>query len=424
MRRLTLDNGLRVVLDARGDAPAVGVAVHYGTGFRGDPVGRSGFAHLFEHLMFQGSGRVAPGEHFSVVQGSGGTAGGSTHQDHTDFYQVAPTAALERLLFLEADRMAGLRLTEEGLRAQLRVIREEIRTQVTGRPYGGFPWTVLPGVLYTSYANGHNGYGDVEGLHDVTPAECAAFHETHYAPSRAVLTVCGGFDETEAAELVRRHFGPLPPRPEAGPVSLAEPPPAGTRTGTREDGHAPLPALALGHRMPDPARRLPAYVAHMVLSALLTGTARGLLTHRLVATTGLAVAVRSACGFFGPLQARDPDTFHVVVTRRPESAPEDVLSETDDVLRLLARQGPTPGELERTRAQIRVSLARGYDSLLQRTRHTGAFTLLHDRAGLADDLPRLVAATGPDDVAAAARSLLSTPRAVLGLRTTREAAPA
>ncbi len=78
--------------------------------------------------------------------------------------------------------MAGLRLTEEGLRAQLRVIREEIRTQVTGRPYGGFPWTVLPGVLYTSYANGHNGYGDIEGLHDVTPEECAAFHETHYAP--------------------------------------------------------------------------------------------------------------------------------------------------------------------------------------------------------------------------------------------------
>ncbi|MCZ9338129.1 insulinase family protein, partial [Streptomyces sp. TRM76130] len=93
MRQLTLENGLRVVLDARGGAPAVGVAVHYGTGFRGDPAGRSGFAHLFEHAMFQGSASVGPGEHIWAVQASGGTAGASTHQDHTDFYQVAPTAA-------------------------------------------------------------------------------------------------------------------------------------------------------------------------------------------------------------------------------------------------------------------------------------------------------------------------------------------
>ncbi|MFG3046764.1 M16 family metallopeptidase [Streptomyces sp. NPDC048241] len=420
MRHLTLDNGLRVVLDARGTAPAVGVAVHYGTGFRSDPPGRSGFAHLFEHLMFQGSARVAPGQHFAVVQGSGGTAGGSTHQDHTDFYQVAPTAALERLLFLEADRMAGLRLTEEGLRVQLRVIREEIRTQVEGRPYGGFPWTVLPGVLYTSFANAHNGYGDVRDLEQVTTAECAAFHEASYAPSQAVLTVCGGFDEAEAARLVRRHFGPLSPRPAPPPVRADEPPGAG-READCHDELAPLPALALGHRMPDPALELPAYLDHMVLSALLTGTERAELTHHLVGVTGLAAAVRSGCGFFGPLQARDPDTFHVVITAHPDASVNELLAETDAVLARLSSHGPDPARLARTQAQLRASLARGYDSLLQRTRHTGAFALLHDRPELVDELPRLASRVEPLGVAAAAERLLRTPRATLRLRT-REAA--
>lgn len=422
MRQLTLENGLRVVLDARGGAPAVGVAVHYGTGFRGDPAGRSGFAHLFEHAMFQGSASVGPGEHIRAVQGSGGTAGASTHQDYTDFYQVAPTAALDRLLFLEADRMAGVRLDAHGLGIQLRVIREEIATQVTGRPYGGFPWTVLPSVLYASFANAHDGYGDLAGLRQVTPEECTAFHAAHYAPSRAVLTVCGGFDEVEAERLVLHHFAALPPRPAAPLPDLAEAPPVRERTGDHEDARAPLPALALGHRLPDPSHALPAYVAHMVLAALLSGTDRARLTARLVTGTGLATAVRSGCGFFGPLQARDPDTFQTVVTLRPDADAEDVRAETDRVLTWLAEHGPAADELTRTRAQLCVSLSRTYDSLVHRTRHIGAFTLLHGRPHLVDVLPGLIGRCTADEVAAAAWNLLAVPRAVLRLRV-REVAP-
>ncbi|MGV9880682.1 M16 family metallopeptidase [Streptomyces sp. NPDC003006] len=153
MRRLTLDNGLRVVLDPRPMAPAVGMAVHYAVGFRNEPEGRSGFAHLFEHLMFQGSQNVGSSEHFRHVQTAGGTSGASTHQDYTDFYQVCPTSALERMLFLEADRMASLWLTQRNLRTQLSVVKEEVRANVTNRAYGGFPWTVLPAVLYGTFPN-------------------------------------------------------------------------------------------------------------------------------------------------------------------------------------------------------------------------------------------------------------------------------
>ncbi|MFJ2816626.1 M16 family metallopeptidase [Streptomyces sp. NPDC087294] len=421
MRHLTLDNRLRVVLDARAVAPVIGVAVHYGIGFRGEPVGRSGFAHLFEHLMFQGSAQVAQGEHFSHVQASGGTAGGSTHQDYTDFYQVAPAPALDRLLFLESDRMAGLRLTEDNLNTQLRVVREEILTNVTHRPYGGFPWTVLPGVLYESFANGHNGYGDLRDLERATTQECAAFHEAYYAPSNAVLTVCGGFDADRTADLVQRYFGRIPGRSTAPLPELGEPVPDTDRSGTHQDGHAPLPALALGHRMPDPDRELSAYLAHMVLSALLAGTDRSLLTRRLVTGARLATAVRSGCGFFGPLQARDPDTFQLVITHPRDTAPDDLLAETDAVLRALAAHGPDPAQLAHTLARLRTSTARGYDNLLVRTRHAGAFELLHGRAALIDTLPALIGVVGADAVSAAAARLLSVPRAVLRLRTHEEA---
>lgn len=421
MRRLTLDNGLRVVLDAQTTAPVVGVAVHYGVGFRSEPVERSGFAHLFEHLMFQGSTHVAAGEHFSCVQQSGGTAGGSTHQDYTDFYEIAPAAALERLLFLEADRMAGLRLTQHGLDTQRHVVAEEILANVTGRPYGGFPWTVLPGVLYSSFANGHNGYGDLSDLRRATLQDCVTFHQERYLPGNAVLTVSGGYDDRRVEGLIERYFGDIAARTALPVADLAEPMPTTVLRGTYEDVNAPLPALALGHRMPDPATELPSYAAFMVLSTLLTGTNRSPLSRRLVAETQLATAVRSGCGSFGPLQARDPDTFQFVVTYFPESAVDDLVTETDTVLRGLMERGVEPVELNRAVAQLRTATARGYDSLLTRTRHLGAFELLHGRAHLVDDLPSVITAVSAEAVSAAARHLLASPRAVLQLRTRQEA---
>ena len=155
LHRVTLPTGLRVVLapdstagsSSSGQAPVVGVSVHYDVGFRSEPEGRTGFAHLFEHLMFQGSESLEKLAHFRHVQGSGGVFNGSTHQDYTDYFQVLPSSALERGLFLEADRMRAPKLTEENLRNQVDVVKEEIRLNVLNRPYGGVPWVLFsPGV--------------------------------------------------------------------------------------------------------------------------------------------------------------------------------------------------------------------------------------------------------------------------------------
>ena len=160
--RFTLPNGLRVVLAPDRSAPVVGVAVVYDVGIRSEPEGRTGFAHLFEHLMFQGSANLEKLAHFRHVQGAGGTFNGSTHLDYTDYFEILPSNALERALFLEADRMRGPRLTEENLRNQIDVVKEEIRVNVLNRPYGGFPWLKLPPVMFDTFPNAHDGYGSFD----------------------------------------------------------------------------------------------------------------------------------------------------------------------------------------------------------------------------------------------------------------------
>src|ERR1700742_4941495 len=212
VERLTLDNGLRVVLTPDRTAPVVGVAVVYDVGIRTEPEGRTGFAHLFEHLMFQGSENLEKLAHFRHVQGSGGTFNGSTHFDYTDYFETLPANALERALFLEADRMRGPRLTTENLRNQVDVVKEEIRVNVLNRPYGGFPWITLPPVAFDTFPNAHNGYGDFSELEASSLDDAADFFQKFYAPGNAVLTIAGDFAAAEAHKLVERYFGDIAAR--------------------------------------------------------------------------------------------------------------------------------------------------------------------------------------------------------------------
>ncbi|MEU4086540.1 M16 family metallopeptidase [Streptomyces aureus] len=417
LRRFTLPNGLRVVLYPMSGVPAVGVGVHYDVGFRSEPEGRSGFAHLFEHLMFQGSESVARTEHFGLVQAAGGTANGSTHQDYTDFHQVVPSAALERVLFLEADRMRAPKLTEENLRTQVNVVKEEIRLNVMNKPYGGFPWTVLPGLLFGTYPNAHNGYGDFSDLEQATVEECAAFFDRYYAPGNAVLTVAGDIDPDRAAELVHRHFHDVPARRPPAPVDLGEPAPGRELRGDHTDPHAPMPATAVGYRMPDPNGDLDAYLAHMVLCVVLTGAGESSrLRRRMVhGATPLVTDVSTGCGLFGALEARDPETFLCVATHPRTTSTDRLLDVLDQELATLAAQGPTEEELARATALSSVGMHRKYDSLLARTRALGAQEVLFGKAELVDELPGRLAHVSASDLARAAASLRPDARAVLSL---------
>ena len=257
LHRTTLANGLRVLLVPDPATPVVGVAVHVDVGFRSEPEGRTGFAHLFEHLMFQGSESLEKLAHFRHVQGSGGVFNGSTHQDYTDYFEVLPAAALERALFLEADRLRAPTLSQENLQNQIDVVKEEIRLNVLNRPYGGFPWILLPPVLYDTFPNAHNGYGDFSELEQASLDDAASFFDTYYAPGNAQVTVAGYLDVDESLRLVEKHFGDIPARATPTRPSFAEPPPGAERREAVPDAHAPLPALEVGDRVgqPEPHRQ-------------------------------------------------------------------------------------------------------------------------------------------------------------------------
>ena len=416
LHRFTLPNGLRVVLAPDPTAPVVGVSVHYDVGFRSEPEGRTGFAHLFEHLMFQGSESLEKLAHFRHVQSSGGVFNGSTHPDYTDYFEILPSAALERALFLEADRMRAPRITEENLRNQVDVVKEEIRLNVLNRPYGGFPWIYLPAVLYQTFPNAHNGYGDFTELEQATLDDCAQFFDTYYAPGNAVLTVAGDFTVERARELVDKHFGDVPARPTPVRPSFAEPAPTTELRAVHRDPHAPMPAMALGYRLPDPIADTDAYLAYAVLSEVLTDGDASRLQQRMVHKEALVTDVSTGCGLFGaPLDARDPDTFTATVIHPAEVGPDRLLAVFDEELAKLADGGPDPEELARVTARWTAALHREHDRITSRTLAYGSFELLFGKPELGSQLPELVGRVTREDVAAAAKALRPDSRAVLVL---------
>ena len=424
LHRATLANGLRVLVVPDPATPVVGVSVHVDVGFRSEPEGRTGFAHLFEHLMFQGSESLEKLEHFRQVQGAGGVFNGSTHQDYTDYFEVLPGAALERALFLEADRLRAPMLTEENLRNQVDVVKEEIRLNVLNRPYGGFPWILLPPVLYDTFPNAHNGYGDFTELEQATLEDAASFFDTFYAPGNALVTVHGdlgehGVEGTHA--LIEKHFGDIPARPVPVRPSFAEPIPGSERRQAVADAHAPLPALAVGYRVPDPTTALDEYLAHALLASVLGDGEAARLQRRLVHADGLVTDINASNGLMGgPLDARDPDTFTITAVHPGSVDPDRVLGAVDEELDKLAAEGPSIDELSRQSARWAAALHHEDDRVMYRMLGLGARELLYGRAEIATELPARIAAITPEQVRRSAAALRSQGRAVLLVEPTTE----
>jgi zinc protease len=413
LHRSTLSNGLRVLIVPDPATPAVGVAVHVDVGFRSEPEGRTGFAHLFEHLMFQGSESLEKLAHFRHVQSSGGVFNGSTHQDYTDYFEVLPAAALERALFLEADRLRAPTLNTENLRNQIDVVKEEIRLNVLNRPYGGFPWILLPPILYDTFPNAHNGYGDFSELEQASLDDAASFFDTYYAPGNAQVTVVGYLDVDETLRLVEKHFGDIPARPTPARPSFAEPPPRAERRQAVPDAHAPLPALAVGYRLPDPSADLDGYLGHALLGSVLGDGEAARLQRRLVHADGLVTDVSAGAGLMGALDARDPDTFTITAVHPAAVDPDRVLAAIDEELDKLAAEGPSDEELARQVARWSAGLYQENDRVMYRMLGLGARELLYGRAEIAIELPERLAAVTPDQVRSAAAALRGAGRGVL-----------
>ncbi len=416
LHRLSLDNGLRVVLAPDPTAPVVAVAVYYDVGMRSEPLGRTGFAHLFEHVMFQGSAHLPKLEHARQVQGSGGVFNGSTHLDYTNYFEVLPAGALERALFCEADRMAEPLLTQETIDNQIDVVKEEIRVNVLNRPYGAFPWLQLPEVLYDTFANTHNGYGDFVDLESATAHDAEQFFESYYAPGNAVLAVGGDFEVDQATEWVQRYFGRVrarttPPRPPFGEPALAE-----DRHAEVLDPLASTPAVAIGWRVPDPVDDFTGFLPYVVLSELMSDGDASRLEQRLIHRDRLAIGQSMYLGLFGdPFDSRDATAMMFQAHHAAQISPAQLLTAVDEELESVAT-GIDDRELARVQARIAAQLLRHADPVLGRTQSFAAGELIHGRAEFATELPGRLAEVDAGSVAAAASELRAGHRAVLELQ--------
>ncbi len=418
LERTRLGNGLRVVVAPDRSSPLVAVAVVYDVGFRSEPEGSTGFAHLFEHMMFQGSANVGKVEHVRILEGAGGVFNGHTQPDITAYYQALPPGGLELALFLEADRMRSLAVNQENLANQISVVKEEIKVNVLNQPYGGFPWIVLPELAFDLYPNSHNGYGDFADLERSTVEAAMEFYGRYYAPSNAVLVVSGDCDGPETMELAERHFGDIPARsvPPHGP--WPELPLADERRRTINDPRAPQPAFAIGLRVPDPIADLEGFLAHMVVGSVLADGEASRLRSRLVHRDRLVTDVSCSIGVFGDdgLFMRDPVLFKTVVQHPGAATTRAITKVIDEEVERLASDGPTTDELERVATSYAAAYWRGVDSVLNRSVALACLEVIQGRAELAAELPERLAEVAAGRVAEAAGALANQRKAVVEIK--------
>jgi zinc protease len=405
----TLSNGLRVVVAPDSTAPVVTVGVYYKIGFRLEPQGRSGFAHLFEHMMFQGSENAPKMQHIKLVNSSGGVLNGSTMYDVTNYFEAVPSNALERVLWLEADRMRALKVDDENLRNQRDVVKEEVRVNVMNQPYGGFPWLDMPPVAFRNWANAHNFYGDFADLDAASLADVQTFFRTYYIPNNAVLLILGDVNFTDGFALAEKYFGNIPAGPPPKFADPTEPKQTEERRGNVVEKFGTLPAMAIGYVMPP--RRTPEWYAMALLDQALHGGRAGRVYRELVIEKQLAV---DADGGIDDVFVYDgPTQMTTRIFYKPELSSQETLAAFDAIVREVLEKGISDSELD----QLKVKFRSDYFATLESGRGGSMpkFGLMHLLAGftLLDGDPKLVntildgfLAVGKEQLLDAARKFL------------------
>lgn len=285
-----LQNGLKVVLSQDTTTPVVTVAVYYNIGFRIEPRDRTGFAHLFEHMMFQGSENLGKMEFIQLVQRSGGILNGSTRFDFTNYYEIVPAHKLETILWAEADRMRSLDITQENLTNQQGVVKNEVKVNVLNAPYGGFPWLDMPQYANENWFNAHNFYGDLDDLDAATLDDVADFFQQYYAPNNAALVIVGDFDYDDALAMVEKHFGDIASSPkEIVLPDISEPRQEEEKRASRLDPLATKPGFAFAYHVPE--RLTPEWYAMGLLDQILLQGEDSLLHQSLVKNEGITSGV-------------------------------------------------------------------------------------------------------------------------------------
>ena len=278
-KETTLKNGLRVITVEDHSAPVVAISITYNVGSRNERKGRTGFAHLFEHMMFKGSENIGSGEHFMLVFNNGGTMNGTTNEDRTNYFEALPANQLDLALFLEADRMKSLAITKENLDNQRNAVQEERLLGVDNQAYGKSQERMQE-LVYDNFAYKHSVIGSMEDLSAATVDDVAEFFKMYYAPNNAVLVLVGDFKTDEALAKIRANFESIPRQPDPPAVDMAEPAQKAERRDTLEDVLARAPRVDIAHKAVQ--GNTPDFYALQVLSAVLQSGQSSRLYQKLV----------------------------------------------------------------------------------------------------------------------------------------------
>jgi predicted Zn-dependent peptidase len=377
-----LENGLRVLIAPDHSAPVFAIAVTYNVGSRNERPGRTGFAHLFEHMMFQGSENVGKGEHFILILNNGGGMNGTTNEDRTNYFEELPKNQLDLALFLEADRMRSLAVNQANLDNQRNAVQEERRVSIDNQPYGKSELEI-DNLSYDNFAYKHSTIGSMADLDAASVDDVKGFFRIYYAPNNAVLTLVGDLDPQEALEKVKKYFGAIPPQPAPPKVDLAEPEHYGERREVIYDPLARLPQLLISYHIPP--GDTPENFQVQVLASILGGGGLGgggfggggfgggqssRFYQHLVKEKQLAVSIQVR-----PEARIGPSLLYITATPRPGVKPEDLEKAVYNEIEAVQKDGVTTQEIEKARTQYLRSQIQGRQSSMSAAIRLGQYAV-------------------------------------------------
>jgi zinc protease len=411
VERYTLPNGLTVLLSEDKSTPVVAVDLWYHVGSKNEKPGRTGFAHLFEHVMFEGSEHVADGEHLKLVEAAGGDINGSTTNDRTNYYDVVPSSELETALWLESDRMGYLLpvLTAEKLNTQRDVVKNERRQRVDNQPFGSQA-DIIPAAIYpATHPYSWSVIGSMADLSAASVDDVKDFFRTYYAPNNATLAIVGDFDAAKAKAWIAKYFGPIPSgpaitRPVIEPVRLSA-----NKRLVLEDSKARLPQIVfvwptIGGDSPDA-------LALQGLASVLTRDRTSRLAKLLVYDRQLATSVNARAG-----SDENAGEFYIRVSPRPNASLTEIERLVDSVVTSMVAAPPSEREVERLKKTTLVGAISGLQSVLDKAEELlDGQTFYQNPTHLIDvDLPAY-RALSPADVHRVALTYLAAPHLVLSM---------
>src|SRR4051812_24600239 len=371
---LKLKNGLRVILSEDHSAPTFSIAVTYNVGSADEKARRTGFAHLFEHMMFKGSENVGPGEHFTQIFNNGGNMNGTTNQDRTLYFETLPANQLELALFLESDRMHSLDINKANLDNQRNAVQEERRLGVDNQPYGQ-TYERIGEQAYDNGAYKHSVIGSMEDLNAASVDDVATFFKTYYAPNNAVLSIVGDVDTKKTVALIEKYFGAINRQPQPKRPDLVEPPHTAERRSTIDDPLARLPEVDIAWVAP-PAGT-PDFDALDVLSWVLSSGRSSRLNQAVVREKQLAVTASAS----NP-DKRGPGLFEVNAQAAPGKNPADLEAALYEEIEKVKKGPIADWEIEKAHNNAIRQQAAGATSTLTRAIQLGEYALFYDNPDL------------------------------------------